>query len=154
MRLVDIMNTDLIIPELQSFAREGVLRELVGCIASSQDLDEQSTYEVLLEREQAGSTGIGNAIAIPHAKLPNLDRVVACFARSKNGVDFASRDGRPTHLFMALLAPATQSALHLKALARVSRLFMDAELRAQLLDAENARELWLVLSEKDAALNA
>ena len=78
------------------------------------------------ERERLGSTAIGDGIAIPHGKLRGISRILGVFGRSPQGVDFDSLDGNPTHLFFLLVAPEDSASLHLKALARVSRLFKDA----------------------------
>jgi PTS system nitrogen regulatory IIA component len=152
MRIVDIMSEDLIIPELAGTTREAVLAELVDCIVSFvPEIDAEHAIHVLVERERMGSTGVGQGLAIPHAKLPHLRRAVACFARSRRGVEFGALDGQPTHLFLALLAPEGNAGFHLKALARASRMFKDAAFRAALLEAPDAA-LWAAIQDKDEAL--
>lgn len=153
MRIVDIMSEDLIIPELLAESRDDVLAELVACIAgTTPEVDRQHAVRVLLERERIGSTGVGQGLAIPHAKLPNLRRAVACFARSSRGVDFGALDGKPTHLFLALLAPEGNASFHLKALARASRLFKDPAFRSELLETRDRPLLWSLIAKKDEAL--
>ena len=89
-------------------------------------------------------------MAIPHGKLPGIKRVFAAFARSPQGVDFQSLDGRPTHLFFLLVAPEDSAGAHLKALARISRLFKDPEFRTRLMQAKDAQEIFRVIADEDA----
>jgi nitrogen PTS system EIIA component len=153
MKLVDFMSEALIVPELESTTRDSVLEELVGHIAGVRtEIDRAVALRLLLERERLGSTGVGNGFAIPHAKLPHLPRVVGCFARSKVGVAFNSLDGRPAHLFLTLLAPEGGAGLHLKALARASRLFKDAEFRARLMEVEGRERIWAMICAEDKRL--
>jgi len=96
----------------------------------------QQLSDTLLEREKLGSTGIGEGVAIPHGKLPGLPGLLAAFGRKRAGVDFAAIDGKPTHLFFVLFAPDNSAGLHLKALARISRLFKQPQFRQAILNAE------------------
>jgi PTS system nitrogen regulatory IIA component len=151
MMIVEILSEELIIPALRSRTRDDVLRELVDQIAKSRsEVDGASALKLLVDRERLGSTGIGNGIAIPHARL-EIPKAVACFARSVEGVEFGSHDGRPAHLFLALLAPTQGAGIHLKALARASRLFHDADFRSRLLAIEAPR-IWSAIYEKDTQL--
>lgn len=153
MRIVDILSEDLVVPELQSTAKDEVLREVVDrLIAVRKDIEGPVALRVLLDRERLGSTGVGHGFAIPHGKLPHLHGLVACFARSSKGVDFGSLDGQRAHLFLTLLAPEGAAGLHLKALARASRLFKDAEFRSRLLAERNAAGLWEIIRAEDARL--
>ncbi|MFO0725188.1 MAG: PTS sugar transporter subunit IIA [Myxococcota bacterium] len=153
MRLVDILSEDLVVPAVKSAERDGLLKEVVDQIARARpDVDRDAALRVLVDRERIGSTGVGNGFAIPHGKLPNLRGMVACFARSVSGVDFNSLDHQPAHLFLVLLAPEGAAGLHLKALARASRLFKDTEFRAKLMQEGNASELWGIIRAEDARL--
>ena len=89
------------------------------------------------------------AIAIPHGKLPGVERVLGVFARSPQGIDFASLDGEPTHLFFVLVAPENAAADHLKALARISRLLKDGSFRRRLMEGQTSRELFKIIAEED-----
>jgi PTS system nitrogen regulatory IIA component len=154
MMIVDILSEDLIIPNLRSRTRDEALTELVDRISQKHhEVDGALALNMLIDRERIGSTGIGNGIAIPHAKLPKIQRAIACFARSLEGVEFGSHDGKPAHLFLALLAPERGSGLHLKALARASRLFKDADFRERLLKTNESHALWSVIYEKDTQLS-
>ncbi len=113
------------------------------------ELDKQKVLDVLRERERISTTAIGEGVAIPHGKLPGVDRVLAVFARSPEGVDFASLDGAPTHLFFSLIAPENAAADHLKALARISRLLKDEVFRKRLMQAKNEQELYNIIAEED-----
>jgi PTS system nitrogen regulatory IIA component len=106
--------------------------------------------EVLSEREKLASTGIGDGVAIPHGKMPGLGRLYAAFGVSRAGVDFSSIDKRPTHLFFALVAPENSAGVHLKALARVSRLFRSAGLRDAILASRGADDIYRLIAEEDA----
>jgi nitrogen PTS system EIIA component len=153
MRLLGLNSKALIVPDMEARTKEAVLRTLVACMTQEYPhIDGARALEALLERERLGSTGVGNGIAIPHARLPALPQPVACFGRSLHGVDYGSLDGQPAHLFLALIAPEGNTALHLKTLARASRLFRDAAFRACLMDVETADELWQLIHEKDGSL--
>ncbi|HJL40944.1 MAG TPA: PTS sugar transporter subunit IIA [Myxococcales bacterium LLY-WYZ-16_1] len=154
MRLVDILAEDRIIPSLASTTRDGALAEMVGCMADSVALDRDRALNQILQRERAGSTGIGQGIAIPHAKLAGLPRIVACFGRSTPGVEFGSLDGKPAHLLLTLLAPQGNAGLHLQALARASRLLQDGAFRAQLMQLEDREAIWQAFVGREASLEA
>lgn len=150
MRIADILDRDSIIEELSYRDKEGVLRELVALLAKGGKVkDEAKALEVLLEREKLGSTGIGEGIAIPHGKLPDLDRIICAFGRSSKGVDFDAVDGNPVHLVFLLLAPENSTTEHLKALARLSRLLKDPLIRKKLLKAEGREALYRTIVEGD-----
>ena len=106
--------------------------------AAEPGVEAERLLQVLVERENLQSTGIGDGVAIPHGKLPGLSRLLAGFARSPRGVDFESIDGQPTYLFFVLVAPESSTGAHLKALARISRVFKDPEFRRRLLAAPDA----------------
>jgi len=105
---------------------------------------------ILLERERLGSTGIGDGIAIPHGKLRNLDQPLLAFGRSRRGVDFKALDGRPVKLFFLLIAPEEAIGLHLKMLARISRILKDPAVRTRLLDAPDVAAMLAVIQEQDS----
>ncbi len=148
------MSKDLVIPDLEGRDRDGVLKELLARIGSSNvELDLDGALRALIERERAVTTAVGYGLAIPHARLPNLQRSVACFGRSKNGVDFKALDGEPTHLFLAILTPAGRNTAHLTALARATRLFRGPPFRQRLIDAEDSDQIWQAIAEQDATLN-
>jgi PTS system nitrogen regulatory IIA component len=104
---------------------------------------------VLLEREQLGSTGIGGGIGIPHGKLKALDELILGFGLSRQGVDFESMDGRPTHIFFLLITPENSTSLHLKLLARISRLLKNEAFREKLMQARSVEDVILAIEPVD-----
>ncbi|MBM4331431.1 MAG: PTS sugar transporter subunit IIA [Deltaproteobacteria bacterium] len=150
MKILDILDKRMIIPQLASTSKEGVLRELVRAIARVENqVDENRLMEILLERESLGSTGIGEGVAIPHGKSRDVQRIFASFGRSIAGLDFQSMDGKPTHLFFLLIAPENSAGIHLKALARISRLMKDSVFRKRLMEMNSAEEIYSLFSEED-----
>lgn len=152
MKIADFLPLELVIPRLHSSAKPDVLRELAARVTEVYPrvpLDD--LVRVLVERERLGSTALGEGVAIPHAKIEQIGRLVACFARSRKGVDFEANDGSPSYFFFLLLAPAASTGEHLKALARISRLFRRKSLRSRLMEAETAEEILAVIEEEDAA---
>lgn len=150
MKIVDLLDIKAISTELTSTSKVEVLAELVDLLRRVQpDLDAGKLLTVLIEREELGSTGIGDGIAIPHGKLKGLDRLLMAFGRKKDGVDFDAMDNRPTHLFFLLLAPESEATLHLKALARISKLLRKEDVRRQLLEAPDPATLLNILSQED-----
>jgi PTS system nitrogen regulatory IIA component len=150
MKILDILDKQMIIPQLASKEKEGVLRELVRAILGvEKQVHEERLMEILLEREKLGSTGIGEGVAIPHGKSKDVQRLLASFGRSLPGVDFQSMDGNPAHLFFLLVAPENSAGIHLKALARISRLLKDNTFRNRLMGASSAEEIYSLFSEED-----
>ncbi len=153
MRIADILKVEAVDAELGASNKPGVLRELVGLVLKVKPgLDPNQLVETLLRREKLQSTGIGDGVAIPHGKTDAVPEIIACVGRSTQGVDFQSLDGLPTQLFFTLLVPEAEHGLHLKALARVSRLLKEERVRVALLEAADAAAMYAVLMEEDARL--
>jgi PTS system nitrogen regulatory IIA component len=151
MKIIDLLDPKCILPDLQANTKKGVLEELAAPLVSGQkEVNLQSVVDVLLERERLGSTGIGDNIAIPHGKLPQLSQMLLAFGRSVKGVDFDSMDGKASHLFFLLLAPVNASGLHLKALAKISRMLMSQPFRDSLMMSGGPDEILGLIAEKDA----
>ncbi len=153
MHLIDHISVDLIIPDMEARTKAGALRELAARLGA--DLAEGAIhriYSVLLDRENLASTGIGNGIGIPHGKLDALGTLRLGVGRSVAGLDFDSVDGKPTQLFFALVAPEGSTSLHLKALARISRLCKEPGFRARLMEAETAGEMLDILRREESKL--
>jgi PTS system nitrogen regulatory IIA component len=147
-KITDFLGSDSVIPQLASRDKNSAIEEMAHLLASChRGLEKTQVLEVFLERERISTTAIGDGVAIPHGKLPNVDRVVGVFARSQEGIDFASLDGEPTHLFFALVAPQNAAADHLKALARISRLLKDDAFRQHLMQAKGSQELYSLIAE-------
>lgn len=151
MKITEFLSPDAVIGQLQSKEKRAVLEELSLPVASRlPQIPPDRLREVLEERERLGSTGIGEGVAIPHGKLAGLPSLVATFGRSTGGVDFQAIDGRPTYLFFTLFAPENSAGIHLKALARISRLFKNAALRQAILQARDEREIFRLIADEDA----
>jgi PTS system nitrogen regulatory IIA component len=151
MRIAEFLNPNAIIPDLSATTKADVLRELSGSLAAPQPhIEAGKVMEVLKDREKLGSTGIGEGVAIPHGKLNGLSQLCASFGVSRGGIDFEAIDGKPTHLFFALIAPENSAGVHLKALARISRLFKNARFRQSILEARTAEEIYRLIADEDA----
>jgi len=150
MKIAEFLREDLVLENLAAQDKAGALAELCGALARAHGLDAAKLNDVLVEREKLGSTGIGEGVAIPHGKLPGVPGLLAAFARSVPGIEFQAIDGKPTHLFFVLFAPENSAGIHLKALARISRLFRNASLRKAILEAPNAKAIFQLISEEDA----
>ncbi len=152
MNIVDLLNPASVEAEIKSVTKDDVLVEMTDVLLRSvAGLERDQVLEVLQEREHLGSTGIGEGVAIPHGKLKNIDQLVLSFGRSKQGVDFDSMDGKPAHLFFLLLAPEDSISIHLKTLARISKLLKDENVRAQLMNAATSEEIYQIIRNKEAA---
>jgi len=150
MKIRDILSEELIVSDLQQTEKTGALEELVSHLAAAvEGINAGELLAVLQEREQLGSTGIGDGVAIPHGKLKELKKLVAVFGKSARGVAFNSMDGRPVHLFFLLVAPENSAGIHLKALARLSRLLKNNGFRQKLMDVTGARGLYQVIIQED-----
>lgn len=148
---MDILVKDAVILNLASSTKDDVLKEMADALAGAESgLEPGRLLEVLTEREGLQSTGIGDGVAIPHGKLAGLDRLIASFARSTDGLDFASIDGQPTQLFFLLVVPEHSGGQHLKALARISRFFRDDSFRKKLIDAGSVEDIFRAVEEEDA----
>jgi PTS system nitrogen regulatory IIA component len=133
------LSEDCILLELKAAGKEEVLCELAAVVAKKHPaIQADSAARMLLEREQIGSTGVGEGVAIPHAKLPELDKMVLCFGRSGRGVPFDAKDRLPVRLFVMILAPTHMAAEYLQTLGRISKILKNEAVRSQLLLAADA----------------
>lgn len=151
MKISELLNPLAIVADLQARDKNRALSELTDAlIASDPSLDRDDVIEVLQEREKLGSTGIGDGVAIPHGKLAGIPELMLAFGKSKAGVDFESMDGQPAHLFFLLVAPEESVGVHLKTLARISKLLKDAAVRQKLLDATDREAIYQVILDEEA----
>jgi PTS system nitrogen regulatory IIA component len=146
MPLNDLVAPNAVIPALKVNSKKQVIQELAAKAAKLTDQNERSIFETLLQREKLGSTGIGNGIAIPHGKLPKLEKLFGLFARLDRPIDFDALDGQPVDLVFLLLAPEGAGADHLKALARVARLLRDREIARKLRESRDGEAIYAVLT--------
>jgi PTS system nitrogen regulatory IIA component len=150
MRITEFLKLESVIPVLGAAGKEGVLQELADALARTTPIPAARLYGVLTERERAASTAMEKGVAIPHGRLAEAPGLVACFGVSRPGVDFAARDGRPSNFFFALIAPENSAGMHLKALAKISRLFRSDALREQILAASTAEQIFALIEAEDA----
>ena len=151
MKLTDILVRDACQVDIRGKTKPEVLRELSDAlVAAVPGLDRAELYAMLVEREKLGSTAMGDGIAIPHARIESLDRVLAVFGLSRGGVDFDSLDGQPTHLFFLLVAPGREGSAHLLLLARLSRLLGIDAFRARLREVGTTDELFRAIEEEES----
>jgi nitrogen PTS system EIIA component len=149
--MIDLITPKGIIANLRAGSKKQALQELAKKAAEVTGLHDRAIFDVLLERERLGTTGVGHGIAIPHGKLPNLDKVHGIFARLERPVDFDAIDEQPVDLMFLLLAPEAAGADHLKALARVSRLLRDSAMCGKLRGSESADAIYALLTQHEAS---
>ena len=153
MKIMEILVKEAVILDLGVRTKREVLAEMAASLAKVEpQIEADRLVEVLMEREALQSTGIGEGVAIPHGKLPGLGRLVATFARSREGIDFESIDGQPTHHFFLLVVPEHSGGQYLKALARISRFFRDPAFRESLVEGEALEDVIRAIEEEDAKL--
>ena len=151
MEIGELLDTESVVARLPATSKKQALQELAKRAAQITGLNERSIFDVLLERERLGSTAFGNGIAIPHGKLPELNRLCGLFARLEKPIEFDADDGQPVDLIFLLLAPEGAGADHLKALARVSRLLRDRAICEKLRGSDEPEALYSLLTEPAAS---
>ncbi len=151
MDIADLISPASVVANLRSGSKKQALQDLAKRAAETTGLSERAIFEVLLERERLGTTGVGNGIAIPHGKLPGLRQLYGLFARLETPIDFDAVDEQPVDLIFLLLAPEAAGADHLKALARVSRLLRDRAVCEKLRGADQADAMYALLTESAAS---
>ncbi len=149
MKILDVLLKEAILTDLKSLDKKGVLEELVTPVAHIAGINHEYLVKVLMEREQLGSTGIGEGIGIPHGKVKDLESLVLGFGLSRKGVDFESMDGLPTHIFFLLITPENYTGLHLKLLARISRILKNDPFKQKLLHAVTSDEIYAIIKEEE-----
>lgn len=147
MELADILSEESVIVCSGIKTKLDVLQRLSECAAKLTGQDAATIFEAVNDREQLGSTGLGNGIAIPHGKFAGLNAVTAVFAQLETPVEFESVDDQPVDLVMLLLAPMGAGADHLKALARVARILRTDSVVARLRRSHDASELYAILTQ-------
>jgi PTS system nitrogen regulatory IIA component len=146
MKISELLNPQAIVADLKTQEKSKVLGELADALLLCEpSLNRDKVLEVLFEREKLGSTGIGDGVAIPHGKLAGIPGLKLVFGRSRAGVDFDSMDGQLAHLFFLLIAPEDSVGVHLKTLARISKLLKDPTVRKQLMEATAEDEIFKVI---------
>ncbi|MCF8025085.1 MAG: PTS sugar transporter subunit IIA [Desulfobacteraceae bacterium] len=149
MKILDYIKKETILTDLASADKKGVIDELAEPVAELAGLDHREIVRVLIERERLGSTGIGDGIAIPHGKINGLDSLVLGFGLSSKGVNFEALDGKPTHIFFLLLSPDDSTGLHLRILARISKLLKEDNFKKRLTQASSPADVLETIREVD-----
>ncbi|ASY67466.1 PTS IIA-like nitrogen regulatory protein PtsN [Sinorhizobium fredii] len=147
MALAGLLHQNAIIPAMRANSKKQLLLELAARAAKLTGLPEREIFDVILQRERLGSTGVGNGIAIPHGKLGNLTSLVGIFARLDTPVDFEALDDQPVDLVFLLLAPEGAGADHLKALSRIARVLRDHDMVTRIRATESASAIYMLLNE-------
>ena len=150
MKISELLNPQAIVADLQAKDKNRALAELTdSLILCEPSLNRDDVMAVLQEREKLGSTGIGDGVAIPHGKLAGISELKLVFGRSRSGVDFESMDGQPAYLFFLLIAPEESVGVHLKTLARISKLLKDSVVRKKLMDAVDQQAIYQVILDEE-----
>lgn len=151
MSLADLIVQDAVLPALKVNSKKQLLQELSSKAALVTGLSEREIFDVILQRERLGSTGVGNGIAIPHGKLNSINHIVGVFARLDAPVDFEALDDQPVDLVFLLLAPEGSGADHLKALSRIARVLRDGDMVMKLRQTESASAIYAFLTDTPAS---
>ena len=152
MNIFDLLEESAVSVNLKGRKKPEILSELVDLLAEGGNIKKSGKSDILKrleEREMLGSTGIGKGVAIPHAKCPKIKKMIAAFGISKDGLDFKSLDGEPTHLFFLIIAPGETPGPHLKALAKISRLLDDKFIRDRLLAVKNSQGVLQIIKDEE-----
>ena len=149
MKILEVLQKEAIIDDLKSQNKKGILEELVDPLVQITGMNAEDLVRVLMERERLGSTGIGGGIGIPHGKIKDLQSLVLGFGLSRKGIDFESIDGEPTHIFFVLITPEDSTGLHLKLLARISRILKNDHFKERLLNATDREEIFEIIKQED-----
>ncbi len=147
MEISDLLAVESVIADFRVTSKKQALQEISRHSATITGQDERTIFDILLEREHLGTTGVGDGLAIPHGRLRGLEKIYGFFARLERPIDFESIDDRPVDLIFLLLAPEGAGADHLKALARISRMLRAPSFCEKLRGANNRDALYALLSQ-------
>lgn len=149
----ELYSPNSILLDLNAVSQKQLFQEIAIRLIDANGLSvaPRDIVSAAIERERLGSTGVGNGVALPHARIEGIDRVMAGFARLTQPMDFDSVDGRPVDLVAFLLAPADAAGAHLRALARISRQLRRDDNRARLRAAPDAQSLFTILTDETQA---
>lgn len=146
----ELLSEDVVEADLEAESRQEVFEKLVNLLQDAGEVDSaEDALEAIREREEILSTGIGNGVAIPHAKSGAVDSLVAAFGRVQDGVDFKSLDGKPAYLIFLLISPENEAGVHVRALARISRMLKNTEFRNRLLEEDSTEEILEIIREQE-----
>ena len=149
MKVTDFLYRKTVIPNLKSTDKKGVLEELSLPVAEITGIPHSELVKVLVQREHLGSTGIGDGVGIPHGKHNDLKSLILGIGLHRAGLNFDSLDEKPTHLFFLLLAPDDSAGLHLKLLARLSRMLKEETFKKRLMAAMDVDDILRCIDDMD-----
>jgi PTS system nitrogen regulatory IIA component len=150
MKMSDFLDPRAVVSDLKATNKKEVLEELCTTLVTLHPtLDRDKMVGILLDRERLGSTGVGEGVAIPHGKMGDLSGLISCFGRSVRGVEFQAVDAQPVSLFFLLFAPENSAGVHLKALAKISRLLKRPSVREELMRASSKDDVYAILTHED-----
>ena len=149
MKILDVLKPEAIVYDLQARDKKGALEELAAPVSQLAGVNAEEMVRVLMERERLGSTGIGGGIGIPHGKMKNLDTLYLGIGLSRQGIDFESIDGKPAHIFFLLVTPENSTGLHLKLLARISRILKNEPFKEKLAAAADRDDIYEAIRRED-----
>ncbi len=153
MKLTEFVIREAIIPSLKATSKEAVIREIVGNLKATgavKAADEDAVVAAIMKREDLGSTGIGNGVAVPHTKHPSVEKLSAAVAISRTGVDFASLDGEDVFILFLLVSPPDRPGDHLRGLENISRHLRSQDFCNFLKQSRTEADIWDLLAEADA----
>lgn len=154
MDISDILTPQTVFQRVKVASKKKLFTEIAGFAAVAAGLDADKVFDALWQREKLASTGVGHGVAIPHARMPKLDKIVGLFVHLDDAIDFEAIDSAPVDLVFVLLTPAEAGADHLKALARISRLMRSAAVCEKLRAANDRSQIYALLTEPTAGVHA
>ena len=147
MEISEILSEDMVLANVEAESKRSLLEKLSAYVAEKENMDKNPIFEAILDRENLGSTGYGDGVAFPHARIDGLDKVITVFARLAQGVDYDSLDNHSVDLVAFLLSPEKSGEDHLRALAVMSRVLKNEETCRQIRAAKSAHEIYLALQK-------
>lgn len=154
MELSDLLTQEAVLPAVRGQSKKHILQEMSATAAQITGVADREIFEILLQRERLGSTGVGRGVAIPHGRLPGIPTLIGVFARLEQPIDFDAVDDEPVDLVFLLLAPEGAGADHLKALARIARALRDRDTIEQIRAASSASAIHGILTAEKASTAA
>ena len=150
MQLVDVLKENMIFLNFEASNKEEAIEKFINALEKTGTIKEPNALkDALLEREKLGTTGVGNGIAMPHARSSAIKDLTVAFFRSEKGIDFKSMDSEPVHLVFLLLAPVTAGGPYLKLLAKISRLLRGDDFRTALMEAKDVAAVLQIIQDND-----
>ncbi len=150
MRIADFLNRDSCVASLASDSKESALKELCDLLCANENIENgDDVFSAVMNRERLGSTGVGDQVAIPHAKAASVKSLTAAFGVSKDGVDYGAIDDKPVRLIFLLLASGNATGEHLKALARISRLLKNEDFRREVTLVNSPDQIYEIIARED-----